>query len=134
MSRPASLKNVYVREAELGAGAFGRVYKVRNVETNQIYAEKAIECKDNNQLANVLGEMKRLSKLSHPHIMKLHQTKFDQKKVFEATVCLIFEYCSNGNLNDRLQQSSSRELNLKLILQISSAITYLHSKNLVHRD
>lgn len=124
----------YVREKELGAGAFGKVYRVRNTKTNFVYAEKVIKCKDNVQLTNVLGEMKTLSKLSHPNIMKLYETKFDQKRMFEADLCLVFEYCSNGTLNDRLRRFSSAGVNMKWSQQISNAVAYLHSENLVHRD
>ena len=134
MGQGNSSINGYIREEKLDAGAFGEVYKVRHIETNEVYALKVIKCNSDEDLNNVVGEMKVLSKLSHPNIVRYFEGTCEQNESFTADLSLMFEYCSGGNLNKRLQQYSSKKINLKWMRQLAHAISYLHSRNLVHRD
>ena len=125
----------YIYEQYIGEGAFGKVYKIRLTGTNHACALKVINCESNEDLEDVVGEMKTLSKLSHPNIVKLIETRCLQKESFKAELYLVFEYCSGGTLNRRLCcGSSNKSVNLKWMCQMASAISYLHSNNLVHRD
>lgn len=121
-------------ESTLGVGAFGEVYKVRNVRTSCVYALKKIKCGSNVDLNNVTQELKCVCKLRHPNIMALHETCCKQRKDFSAEIYMIFEYCVNGTLGDRLQKPSSKEQDLNWMRQLTDAITYIHSHALVHRD
>ena len=47
---------------------------------------------------------------------------------------IVMEYCSGGNLNDRLAQPDDDLKNLKWMRQIADALAYLHSRKIVHRD
>lgn len=124
----------YIYEEKLGEGAFGEVFKVHHKDTNKVYALKNIKCVGDEDLANVVDEMKSLGKLNHRNIMKLFDIKCQQKEAFKAHVSLLFEYCPGGNLNQRLEKSSPNALNLKWMRQLADAIAYLHSEKLVHRD
>lgn len=68
-----------------------------------------------------------LGKCDHPNIVKL----FEITKV-KSKMSLVLELCDGGSILDRLpyQESESAEI----VRQICSAISYMHGKNLVHRD
>ena len=73
----------------LGKGALGKVYKVRSIKDNQIYAMKVFD-------KEIETIKKNLNiKLSHPNIVKIYNHFEDNKKVY-----VIMEYISNGNLRD----------------------------------
>ena len=129
-----SFQETYVEEAKLGAGAFGEVFKVRHRGTRKLYALKVIKCSNDDELNNVMDEMKALSKLDHPNIIRLYETKHTQSKEFSAEISLLFEYCSGGTLSERLLRRSTKKDHLQWMCQLADAVAYMHSRKLVHRD
>ena len=128
-------KNVRV----LGQGGFGTVYLVRDAVTNKLFALKDIACDiaaspASTAVESALEEIETLRSLSHPNIIKLIAgDKLINEE--ETHVLILMEYCSGGNLNDRLAQSDyDARKNLKWMRQIADALAYLHSCNTVHRD
>ena len=132
--RMSSFEETYVQEAKLGAGAFGEVFKVRHRGTRKLYALKVIKCSNDEELNNVMDEMKALSKLDHPNITRLFETKHRQNKEFSAEISLLFEYCTGGTLSERLLRRSTKKDHLQWMCQLADAVAYMHSRNLVHRD
>ena len=78
-----------------------------------------------------INESKNLSKLSHPNIVKVLES-------FEAnnTAYYAMEYCSGGSLDERIkQQGSLSESQAKSIAcKIGSALSYMHSRGMLHLD
>jgi translation initiation factor 2-alpha kinase 4 len=74
-SGPASrYKEDFVEEGRLGKGGFGEVVKARKKLDGQIYAIKKITQKSSASLTEVLKEVRLLSQLSHPSVVrKLHK-------------------------------------------------------------
>lgn len=76
-----------------------------------------------------------LKSLSHPHIIQ-----FEEKFLLEDKVAIIMEYANNGDLNKRLKEAikSNNVLPESQVLhwftQLASAVNYLHSKKIIHRD
>lgn len=124
----------YIRRKKIGSGAFGNVYQAQDTKTKISYALKVIKCDNNNELRNALAESQVMDQLYHRRVLHLYQIDVKQEIMYEAEVCLLFEYCAGGNLNDRLQCSSSKEQNLRWMIQIADGIDHLHSNNIVHRD
>ncbi|PAV75933.1 hypothetical protein WR25_19141 [Diploscapter pachys] len=76
-------------------------------------------------------EVKIMKQLDHPNIVKLYQVmETDQ------TLYLVLEYASGGEVFDYLVahgRMKEKEARAKF-RQIVSAVQYLHSKNIIHRD
>lgn len=125
---------LYERMQLIGSGAFGEVFKAINKISGAIYALKVIKCYSNEQMKCALDESKLMSQLVHNNIVKLLQINVKQPTLYEAQICLLFEYCAGGNLNDRLQRESTQELNDVWMKQLASGVAYMHSNNIVHRD
>lgn len=121
--------------SELGNGAFGTVYKVMDAR-RKVYALKAVVCKKLSALKLVIREANTLAKANHQRIVKILDAGH-YRQANDISLCLMLtEFCSGGDLNSRLNNSSTKQLNRKWILQISEALSYLHSLTppIVHRD
>ncbi|XP_028402854.1 serine/threonine-protein kinase pdik1l-like [Dendronephthya gigantea] len=124
----------YTRTVELGKGAFGTVHKAHEKERGTLYAVKDIKCVNNEDLNNAITEIKALGKLTHVNIIKLYNVQVSQSAPFEATLSLLLEYCSKGNLNEQLKNESTSTENFQWMRQILAAVAFLHKNNIVHRD
>ena len=154
--------NTYTIEKVLGQGSFGITYlanttiKVQGplgmLETEMKVAIKEFFMKDLNgrngtmvtsvssgskeglcekYKGKFINESKNLSKLSHPNIVKVLES-------FEAnnTAYYAMEHCSGGSLDERIkQQGSLSESQAKSIAcKIGSALSYMHSRGMLHLD
>ncbi|CAO1431236.1 unnamed protein product [Diamesa hyperborea] len=76
-------------------------------------------------------EIKVLTKITHPHIIKIHSILQSG-----ATVFIFMRFAENGDLLDFIKKSGpipEPQANL-WFYQMTSAIRYLHNMNLAHRD
>lgn len=120
-------------QKRLGNGAFGVVYKVQDVSSSRVYALKDILCLNQAAIRNTLREIETMKQISHENVIAMIGA--DQHHDPQGLHMLILtEYCSGGNLNERLTRPSSDELNLKWIRQTAAALSFLHLRRVVHRD
>ena len=120
-------------QKRLGNGAFGVVYKVKDLASSREYALKDVLCTDTSEILNAIGEAMTLNQISHENVIAVEGA--DQfRNALGLHMLILTEYCAGGNLNERLNRPSSEELNFEWMRQISDALAYLHSCNVVHRD
>lgn len=139
---------VYTIIKEIGHGSFAIVYKASSPDGGTFAIKTVPKSKLNKKLAeNLETEISILQGVSHPHIVQLfHVLKS------ETEIHLIMEYCSMGDLAIFIKRrSDSSSQNLRTLLagpwgglcemavrdflgQISSALEFLRSKSLIHRD
>ena len=123
--------------SKLGKGSFGNVFKVRYKLNNCIYALKRIpknyNSEDKMKEKYIWREIEILTQLKHPHIIKYYETFEDEKYIY-----LIIEYANNGSLDHLVYKL--KDIKIKndfvwnLFLQCISGLSYIHSKNIIHRD
>ena len=101
----------YTRGDVLGTGAFGTVYKAYGSKRRTLYAVKDIRCSENDELDGAIDEIRALGNLIHQNIIKLYNVRATQIVPFQATLSLLLEYCARGDLNERLNKSSSNAKN-----------------------
>ena len=124
----------YEKISELGSGAYGIVYKVKNKVSDNLRAMKVISKEliqsgvDSTEISN---EIKILSRLDHPNIMKIYEF-FEDKNNFY----IITEYCDEGDLASKMDKEGKfSELVVKYFMnQVFIAISYLHSQKVFHGD
>lgn len=131
---PSALNNKYTMTLELGKGACGTVYLgVRKSDFKQV-AVKVISKKS--EAVSMVGvpemnEVSLLKKIDHPCIIKLEDVIEQPNHIY-----IILEYADGGELFDKIiEKTKLSESEAKLhFYQMLSAIKYLHSENIAHRD
>ena len=127
-------QNAVLVEKRLGSGAFGVVHRAIDQQSGVIYALKDVACRNPSAIGRAISEVETLRLLNHDHIVKIIAAdQFEDVRGGFHTLILT-DYCSGGNLNERLCRPSSDELNMKWLSQIASALSHLHSRQVVHRD
>ena len=129
-----NIEDTYKILSKLGKGSFGSVYKVMHIKSGLIRAMKVIKkesVKFQDDDKKFLKEIEILIQLEHPNIIKIFEYFTDDINYY-----LITEYISGGELYEGLIKIKNfNEFKCEYILnQILSAIYYLHSNNIVHRD
>ena len=124
----------YKKISELGSGAFGTVYKVQNIASENLRAMKVISKEfihSGVDAAEISNEIQILSRLDHPNIMRIYEF-FEDKDNFY----IITEYCDQGDLAGKMDEEGKlNELLVKYFMnQVFVAISYLHSQNVFHGD
>ena len=82
-------------------------------------------------LKGFLEEARVLARLDHPNVIKV-------KSIFKAngTAYFVMEYCEGGELysNCNLHRLSTEKQIAEVVLIITDALDFCHSKGIVHRD
>lgn len=117
----------------IGKGNFARVMLARHMPTNSEVAIKIIDKTqlNANSLEKLFREVSIMKILNHPNIVKLFEVIETEK-----TMYLVMEYINNGEVFEYLVKNGRMKENIarQKFRQIVSAVQYLHSKNIIHRD
>ena len=131
---PGALFHQYKLLERIGIGGQGVVWSALAQDQNRIYAIKFNEVPDTGEAEadNIRDEhqLEELVKLRHIHILPFHEYGFDGRLRFT-----INPYIPGGTLTEKIKASplSSREI-LRIGTEIASALDYLHSQGIIHRD
>ena len=118
----------------LGCGAFAKVYLARDVATGQDVAIKVIHKSrlnnDANLIANIKREISIMSKLRHPHTVKLYEVLATRTIIY-----IVLEYVKGGELFAKVAKGRFSEgLSRKYFQQLISVVSYCHARGIYHRD
>ncbi|XP_044217711.1 obscurin [Thunnus albacares] len=116
--------------SEINRGRFSVVTLCRDAETSQVFAAK-ITPYQAEQRQLVLREYQLLKKLHHTHLVQLHTAY-----ITSCYLVLVEELCPGKEL---LYSLAGRDLYseaqvAELLVQILSAVDYLHSRRVIHLD
>ncbi|KAG6666387.1 wall-associated receptor kinase-like 14 [Carya illinoinensis] len=127
--------NCFSERLRLGTGAFGTVYAGK-LQDDEWVAIKKIKYRDTNSIDQVLNEIKLLSSVSHPNLVRLLGCCIE-----EGEQILVYEFMPNGTLSEHLQRERGKGLpwtiRLTIAAETAHAIAYLHSAMnppIYHRD
>lgn len=124
----------YARGKMLGKGGFAKCYEVTNVETKRVQAAKIIakaSLTKSRARQKLISEIKIHKSLHHPNIVNFEHVFEDQESVY-----ILLELCTNQTLNELLKRRKRlTELEVQCyVVQIVSALKYMHSNRVIHRD
>ncbi|KAM9358122.1 obscurin isoform 2-T2 [Symphorus nematophorus] len=116
--------------SEINRGRFSVITLCRDVETSQVFAAK-ITPYQAEQRQLVLREYQLLKRLHHTHLVQLHAAY-----ITPCYMVLVEELCPGKEL---LYSLAARDLYAEthvaeLLVQILSAVDYLHSRRVIHLD
>ncbi|KAI9321304.1 kinase-like domain-containing protein [Dichotomocladium elegans] len=118
----------------LGTGRFGAVYHAREKQSGQPVALKIME-KHELEKAHIVPFLKReieiQGHLRHPRILRLYGYFHNEDRVY-----IVLEYAPNGELYKMLQEQTrlSEKQTAEYVLELISALQYLHKLRVIHRD
>ncbi|RKP09397.1 kinase-like domain-containing protein, partial [Thamnocephalis sphaerospora] len=133
----------YIVGREIGRGSFATVFKGQHRTTGLRVAVKSVSRSKLTKklLENLESEIKILKSVRHDNVVHL----LDCQKS-ESHIYLIMEFCSLGDLADFIKRRAD-QIGLRapagglkehvvrhFLRQLSQALEFLRSKNLIHRD
>ena len=119
----------YMIQERIGMGGMGEVYKAFHPGLNRVAAIKILHQKD--MAERFRNEAYIQSSVNHPHIAKLYEYLHHGDKP-----CIIMEYVEGFPLDEYIARKGrlGNEETEKIISQVASALSYLHQKDILHRD
>eukprot|EP00347_Sterkiella_histriomuscorum_P015113 403358271 len=134
----------------LGSGGFGQVslVKERDTKYQRYLALKKINIgttMNEQKKLRVMRETQILQQLNHPSIIKMHDYFIDQENSAKQLncnwyLCITMDYAANGDLLQLIEKYKSEkqhipENNIWIIAkEVCEGLSYLHSRNIIHRD
>ncbi|XP_071353129.1 serine/threonine-protein kinase Nek3 [Trachinotus anak] len=118
----------------IGEGSFGRALLVQCKTSQEKYVVKEIQLPKNpSKLEKSRREAILLSRMKHPNIVAF-------REAFEADglLCIVMEYCSGGDLLQRIRQQKTTQFCVDDVLrwfaQMCAGAKHIHDKRVLHRD
>ena len=136
-----SKRSDYQKIEKIGSGAYGSVYKAKNIKTQKIVAIKRIKISLDTEgiPSSALREITILRNLNHENIEKILDVIATDTKLY-----LVFEYLDYdlqtfyskllSQENNNLIPYSPPQLTKIFLKQILKGVDYIHSKKIIHRD
>ena len=127
----------YMIEKRIGSGSYGSVYLVRCKKDQQLYAMKKINVFNikRKEREYLISEILIQKANKCEYIIKLIDVFYESNYIY-----IVSEYAENGDLDKFITNFKRRRKHInnrtigKLILQLASALKYLHRNNIIHRD
>jgi serine/threonine protein kinase len=124
----------------IGEGGMARVYKAFQPNLEREVAIKALpteidDVRDQDLARRFYDEAKVVARLSHPHIVPVHDFGEDNGWAY-----IVMEFIPNGTLRERLRHAESMggrialPWTLDVIEQSAQALDFAHSRGVIHRD
>lgn len=128
----------YVVEEWLGSGGYGVTHKVRNTNTNDLFAIKTLNDRllqqPNCEQSKIkfINEIIALAKCSHPNIVRVYPQVFSENE----SLCMVMDYVEGKDLAEWLHTRGkfSEPDAIKIITQVGAALAYVHDLGFLHRD
>ncbi|CAF0930873.1 unnamed protein product [Brachionus calyciflorus] len=119
--------------SEIGTGNFSQVKLGLHLLTKEKVAIKILNKikLDEKTQRLLLREISSMQKLHHPNIIRLYEVIHTQERLF---ICM--EYAPEGELYSKISNDGKiNEIDARIIFsQVVSAVSHLHSCNIIHRD
>jgi eukaryotic-like serine/threonine-protein kinase len=128
-----ALRDRYRVERELGSGGMAIVYLAEDVKHRRKVALKVLR----GELAATMGperflrEIEVAARLQHPHILPLHDSGETQGFLY-----YVMPFVDGHNLRHRISRQGELPIHeaVKVLIEVTDALAYAHSQNVVHRD
>ena len=118
----------------IGKGGFGKVWRVKEKKTKELYALKEMsktKIIDKKSEKSINGEREFLSYLHHPFIVNMHYAFQDHDNLY-----LVMDLLTGGDLRYHCSRyrSFSEEQTRFFLACIIHSLSYIHKNQVLHRD
>lgn len=125
----------YTKIKVLGRGAFGEAVLYRKTATNELVVWKEINLQraNDNEKNGAINEIEILSQLDHINVVAYYNDFFDGSSLY-----IEMEYANDGSLHHKIVDQKSvlfpEDQVINYFYQVVSAVSYIHSYGILHRD
>ena len=124
----------YLIKETIGKGTFSTVKLGEHIKTKEKVAIKILnkeKIKATEDLVRIKREIKILSMMDHPNIIKTYKISENNKNYY-----IIMEYCDGGELFNYIVEKEKLDENeaSMFFYQLINALEYIHSLGIAHRD
>ena len=126
----------YAFEQELGSGSFGKVHKVRDLETGAIFAMKSVpKDKINTKYMKdmLMTEISIMNQINHPNVLHLHKVLTSKNNYY-----MLLDFCDQGDLFNLIRSRPGKKLSeaeaVEFMKQIMNGFIEIRRHNVIHRD
>jgi eukaryotic-like serine/threonine-protein kinase len=132
----------YSINRQISSGSFGTIYEILNEEDNKLYALKELTNMDTVSKQRFEREVKILSELDHPNIVKIFYWNVGGDPPKFAPY-YIMEYLGGNSLKEYMVEKFDSDEKYyfdiswtvkTIILPVCNALALVHSSNIYHRD
>jgi serine/threonine protein kinase len=132
----------YTIKRQISSGSFGTIYEILNEEDNKVYALKELTNLDPVFKQRFEREIKILSELDHPNIVKIFYWNIGGDPPRFAPY-YIMEYLGGNSLKEYMTEKFGSDekyyFDLRwtintIIMPVCNALAQVHSANIYHRD
>eukprot|EP00792_Barthelona_sp_PAP020_P006096 TRINITY_DN2906_c0_g2_i1.p1 TRINITY_DN2906_c0_g2~~TRINITY_DN2906_c0_g2_i1.p1 ORF type:complete len:761 (-),score=285.57 TRINITY_DN2906_c0_g2_i1:136-2382(-) len=129
--------NAYQVVRTVGKGSFGQAKLVRHRETRKQYIIKTIQIENMgaNERREALNEIRVLSQLNHPFIVR-YRDSFVEDRILH----IVMDYAENGDLHRMIKERATRGVLFSedqiwtWFVQMCLALKHVHDRKILHRD
>jgi len=117
---------------EIGGGNFGKVYKGSYFGVD-VAVKQLLDVDDEFMHKFIEREMAVLKGIRHPNVVQF----LGLCKSSDGNIFIVTEYITGGDLRKILKNQSIHlgwKLRIKIAIDVASAMSFLHSKGIIHRD
>jgi serine/threonine protein kinase len=132
-----TIEGVTVRVVkQIGEGGFAIVYQAKDSSSSRLYALKKSFCQEQEQLDEVLRELKVLKLVKRNHRFVQLVASEVRRHEHPTTAFILMEFCTRGTLRDYLADTRHRspQENAEIFFEICMAVAELHALGITHRD
>jgi serine/threonine protein kinase len=132
----------YTINRQISSGSFGTIYEILNEEDNKIYALKELTNMDTVSKQRFEREVKILSELDHPNIVKIFHWNIGGEPPRFAPY-YIMEYLGGNSLKEYMAEKFDIDQKYyfdirwtisTIIMPVCNALAQVHTANIYHRD
>ena len=124
---------------KLGEGAYSKVYKVKRLVDNNIYALKKVKLLNlsDKEKSNALNEVRILASIKSNYVISYKEAFFDEK---DSTLGIVMEYADKGDLYQKIIEHKKtakffEESDIwRIFIQLVKGLKALHDLKILHRD
>uniref|UniRef100_A0A6B2LIM0 Protein kinase domain-containing protein n=1 Tax=Arcella intermedia TaxID=1963864 RepID=A0A6B2LIM0_9EUKA len=134
LTKRVNPEDLYTGLCKIGEGGAGQIFKATNIKTKELFAIKKMNLFP--ETANTMAqEIFIMKNCKHENIVQYYESF----KVDFVELWIVMEYMEYGCLTDILNQYEFgiqlEEYHMSyIILEILSALRYIHSLDIIHRD
>ena len=135
--------DMFERLEIIGEGTYGKVYKARDIKTQELVALKSVKLENEKDgfPITAVREIKILRQLQHHNIVNMIEIVTDKQDALDfrkdrGEFYLVFEYMDHdlfGLIDSGLLELNNEQI-ASFVKQLLEGVFYCHSKKFLHRD